>query len=133
MLPNNIVLVPNDKLAKSIVTNYYLPEHDLSVLVKVGVHYGTDLERAEAITIDVAREVMREVKGGVPEFEPFIRYNEFADSSINFTAILRAREFTDQYVVKHEFIKRLQARYATEGIVIPFPIRAINYEQEKSG
>jgi small-conductance mechanosensitive channel len=133
MLPNNIVLVPNDKLAKSIVTNYHLPSQDLSVLVDVGVHYATDLERAEAVTVEVAREVMKEVQGGVPEFEPFIRYNKFGDSSINFTAILRAREFVDQYLVKHEFIKRLSARYAKEGIVIPFPIRAINYDQERSG
>jgi small-conductance mechanosensitive channel len=133
MLANNVVLVPNDKLAKAIVTNSHLPSQDLSALVNLGVHYDSDLPRVEAVTIDVAREVMREVQGGVPEFDPFIRYNEFASSSINFTTILRAREFSDQYVVKHEFVKRLAARYAKEGIVIPFPIRAINYDQEKRG
>ena len=26
MLPNNMVVIPNNKLAQSIVTNYYLPE-----------------------------------------------------------------------------------------------------------
>ncbi len=83
--------------------------------------------------MEVAREVMREVKGGVPEFDPFVRVNEFGDSAIILTAILRAREFSDQFLVRHEFIKRLKARYEKEGIVIPFPIRAINYEQEKSG
>ncbi len=133
MLADNVVLVPNDKLAKAIVTNYHLPSQDLSVLVNLGVHYNSDLPRVVAVTIDVAREVMREVPGGVPEFDPVIRYNEFAGSSINFTAILRAREFSDQYMVKHEFVKRLAARYAKEGIVIPFPIRAINYDQEKRG
>ena len=131
MLPNNVVLVPNEKLAKAIVTNYYLPDKDMSVLIKVGVHYGSDLGKVEEVTCDVAREVMREVAGGVPEFEPFIRYNTFNDSSIDFSVILRAKEFVDQYLIKHEFIKRLHARYAREGIVIPFPIRAINYEQEK--
>jgi small-conductance mechanosensitive channel len=44
---------------------------------------------------------------------------------------LRAREFVDQYLIKHEFVKRLHQQYAKEGIVIPYPIRAINYEQEK--
>jgi hypothetical protein len=29
-----------------------------------------------------------------------IRYHTFGDSSINFTVILRAREFVDQYVIK---------------------------------
>jgi small-conductance mechanosensitive channel len=68
---------------------------------------------------------MAEVPGGVAEFEPFIRYHTFADSSINFTVILRAKEFVDQYLVKHEFIKRLHVRFSQEGIVIPFPIRTI--------
>jgi len=40
------------------------------------------------------------------------------------------REFTAQFVVKHEFIKALASAYAAEGIVIPFPIRALNLEQE---
>lgn len=133
MLANNVVLVPNDKLSKAIVTNYYLPAQDLAVLVGVGVHYRTDLARAEAVAVEVGREVMREVKGGVPEFEPFVRFTGFGDSSVTFNVILRAKEFVDQFLVRHEFIKRLHVRFAAEGIVIPFPIRAINYDQEKSG
>jgi small-conductance mechanosensitive channel len=100
--------------------------------VNVGVHYNSDLKKVEKVTCEVAKEVMRDVPGGVPEFQPFIRYNTFGDFSIGFTVILRAKEFVDQYLIKHEFIKRLQERYAKEGIIIPYPIRAINYEQEKT-
>ena len=132
MLPNNIVLVPNSKLAQAIVTNYYLPEREMAVLVQVGVHYSSDLAHVERVTCEVGQEVMKEVNGGVPEFAPFIRYHTFGDSSINFTVILRAKEFVDQYLVKHEFVKRLHARFNREGITIPFPIRAINYDQEKA-
>ena len=124
-LPNNVVVVPNSKLASIIVTNYYLPQQEMSVLVQVGVSYDSDLEKVERVTIEVAKEVLREVPGGVPEFEPFIRYHTFDDFSINFTVILRAREFVDQYLLKHEFIKRLHKRYQQEGIEIPFPIRTI--------
>lgn len=132
MLPNNVVLIPNDKLTKSIIINYHLPDNELAVLVNLGVHYNSDLEKVEKITCEVAKEVMKEVKGGVPGFEPFIRYNTFGDFSINFTVILRAKEFVDQYLIKHEFIKRLHRRYNREGIVLPYPIRAINYDQEKA-
>ncbi|MEW6446584.1 MAG: mechanosensitive ion channel family protein [Bacillota bacterium] len=125
MLPNNMVIVPNAKLASAIVINYHLPEREMSVLVEVGVDYGSDLEKVERVTVEVAREVMREVPGGIPGYEPFIRYHTFADFSINFTVILRVKEFSDQYLVKHEFVKRLQKRYADEGIVIPFPIRTV--------
>jgi len=132
MLPNNIVLVPNSKLTQAIITNFYLPDKELAVLVDMGVHYESDLQSVEKITCEVAGQVMKEVAGGVPDFVPFIRYHTFADFSINFTVILRAKEFTDQYLIKHEFIKRLHKRYDLEGVVIPYPIRAINYSQEKA-
>lgn len=125
MLPNNTVVIPNSKLVNSVLTNYYYPEKELAVLVQVGVHYDSDLEHVERVTIEVAKEIMRKVKGGVPEFKPFIRYHTFDDFSINFTVILRAKEFVDNYLVKHEFIKALHKRYKQEGIEIPFPIRTI--------
>ncbi len=130
MLANNIVLVPNAKLSQANITNYYFPERDLAVLVNVGVHYKSNLRHVEKITCEVAKEVMQEVSGGVPEFQPFIRYHTFGDFSINFTVILRAKEFVDQHLIKHEFIMRLHERYAKEGINIPYPIRTVNYEQE---
>lgn len=128
-LPNNMIIVPNSKLASTIVTNYYQPQKPMSVLVQVGVSYGSDLRKVERVTIEVARDVMKEVKGGVPEHEPFVRYHTFADSSINFSVILRAKEYTDQYLIKHEFVKRLHERYKKEGIEIPFPIRTVHMKE----
>ncbi len=132
MLSNNVVLVPNTKLTQAIITNYYLPDTEMAVLVEAGVHYASDLRKVEAVTCEVAKQVMQEVQGGVERFEPFVRYHTFGDSNVKFTVILRAKEFVDQYLIKHEFIKRLHARYVKEGIVIAYPIRAINYDQEKS-
>jgi len=129
MLANNLVVVPNAKLAQAIVVDHHLPSQDLAVLVDVGVDYSSDLAQVERVVVDVGRDVMRGVAGGVPEFEPFIRYHTFGDSSINFTVILRAKEFVDQYVIKHEFVKRLHSRFNQEGIVIPFPIRTIAYRE----
>jgi len=130
MLPNNVVLVPNAKLAQAIIVNYCLPEKEIAVMVDLGVHYKSDLNKVERITCEVAKEVMESVAGGVSDFEPFIRYNAFGDFSIKFTVILRAKEFVDQYYIKHEFIKRLHRRYSEENIIIPYPVQAVNYEQE---
>jgi small-conductance mechanosensitive channel len=133
MLPNNIVVVPNVKLVQSNITNYYLPEKDLAVLVQVGVHYDSDLEKVEKVTCAVAKEVLKTVPGGVATFEPFIRYHTFNQSSIDFTVILRGQEFTDNFLIKHEFIKKLHSRYRQEGITIPFPIRTVHLESETEG
>jgi small-conductance mechanosensitive channel len=124
-LPNNIIIVPNSKLSSTVITNYHQPISEMSVLVDVGVAYDSDLEKVEEVTKNVALEVMREVNGGVPSFDPFIRYHTFDDSSINFSVILRASEYVNQNVIKHEFVKRLHKRYKMEGIEIPFPIRTL--------
>jgi small-conductance mechanosensitive channel len=125
-LPNNMIVVPNAQLAASRFRNYYQPDRELAVLVQVGVSYDSDLEKVEKVTVEVAGQVMNAVPGGLPDFKPFIRYHTFGDSSIDFTVILRGREFVDQHIIKHEFVKRLQARYRVEGIEIPFPIRTIH-------
>lgn len=132
-LANNMVIVPNAKLTQAIVTNYSLPDRELAVSLEVGVHYDSDLDRVERVTAEVAAEVIKEAGGAVSSFEPVIHYHALGDYSVNLTVVLRAKEFTDQHIIKHEFIKKLHKRYKKEGIIVPYPVRAINYAQEKSG
>jgi small-conductance mechanosensitive channel len=127
MLPNKTAVVPNNKLVQSTIINYDLPDSEVAVLVQVGVHYDSDLQQVERVTKEVAKSIMTKVPGGVPSFEPFIRYHTLNQSSIDFTVILRARTFVDNYLIKHEFIKALQAKYRETGIVIPFPIRTVYF------
>jgi small-conductance mechanosensitive channel len=124
-LSNNLVIIPNNRLASTNMTNFNRPEQQMSVLVQVGVGYDSDLEHVERVTTEVVESVMRDVEGGVPDHEPAVRFHTFGDSRINFTVILRAGEFSDQYRIKHEFIKRLHERYRAEGIKIPAPARTV--------
>ncbi len=129
--PEEILSVAaNSQLDSTIVTNYHLPDPEMSVSVQVGVAYDSDLAGVERVTIEVAKEVMQEVEGGVPTFDPVIRYHTFGDSSIDFSVIMRAQEFAKQGLIKHEFIKRLHQRYEKEGVSIPFPIRTVLLEQD---
>ena len=124
-VPYNLILVPNTKLASAIFTNYHLPAKEITLQVKVGVSYDSDLEKVEQVTIEVAKEVMQEIAASITDFEPFILYESFGDFSINFIAFLRVNEFLDQRVARHKFIKRLHKRYKEEGIQIPFPTREL--------
>lgn len=130
MLQNNTVVVPNSKLSQSIITNFYLPQQEMACLVQVGVSYESDLEKVERVTIEVGKQILEKITGGIKTFEPFIRYHTFNDFSINFTVILRVSEFVDKYLVTHEFIKALHKRYKEDGIVIPFPIRTVYLKQQ---
>lgn len=132
MLPNNVVIMPNSVLSNSKIINYYYPEKELSVPVEVGVHYDSDLEHVEKVTLDVAREILISHEWGVDDYNTFVVYHTFDNSSINFTVMLRAKEYFNRFWVRSAFIKALHKRYAKEGIVIPYPIRAINVDQEGS-
>jgi small-conductance mechanosensitive channel len=127
MLPNNTIIIPNSRVVNSQIINFYRPQKEMAALVQVGVSYDSDLDHVERVTVEVAREVLRDTPGGVSEFEPFIRYHTFDDFSINFTVILRVKEYVDKYLVTHEFVKRLHKGYKEEGIEIPFPIRTLQF------
>lgn len=130
MLPNNTVIMPNSVLSQSKIINYFYPEKELSVPVELGVHYNSDLEHVEKVTLEVAREILKSHEWGVTEYDTFVVYTGFGDSSINFTVMLRAKEYFNRFWVRSAFIKALHKRYAEEGINIPYPIRAINLDQE---
>ena len=128
-LSNNLVVIPNGQLAKTNMTNFMRPEQELTILVQVGVGYDSDLEHVERVTMEVIGEVMTDITGAIPEHEPAIRFHTFGDSRIGFTVILGVGEFSDQFRIKHEFIKRLHKRYREEGIRIPAPTRTVALQQ----
>lgn len=126
----NMVVIPNQKFASSTIINYAQPFAECSIAIPIGVSYESDLDHVEKVTVNVAKEILYETKGGVNSFEPLVRYANFAESSIDFNVILRVKTVTDQHLIRHEFIKRLHARYQQEGIIIPFPTRTVNLELE---
>ena len=96
------------------------------------MHYDSDLEHVERVTLEVAKEILHSHKWGINDYDTFVVFHTFDSSSINFTVMLRAEEYFNRFFIKSAFIKALHARYRQEGIVIPYPIRAINTEQEKA-
>ncbi|MFH0713927.1 MAG: mechanosensitive ion channel family protein [Candidatus Micrarchaeota archaeon] len=131
-LSNNLIIVPNSKMAQAMIVNYYAPTMDMSIVIPCSVSYDSDLEKVEKITIETARLIQKKTKGAVPNFDPFIRYNTFGDNGIHFSIILRVKEFTDQYLVTHEFVKALHTAYKKAGINIPFPQRTVHFIDKKS-
>lgn len=125
MLNNNIVIVPNTKLAQAIVINYSLEEREFAVRTSLGVAYGSDLEHVERVTLEVVRDVIGRTEGAVKGFEPLVRYTAFGDSSIQFNVIVRYSDYGAQVLAQHELIKALHKRYQQEGIEIPYPVRTV--------
>lgn len=132
MLPNNMVIIPNSKLSQSIVTNYYLPEKRMSLLIPVSVSYSSDPEHVERILVEEAKNAVGKIPGLLGDPEPFVRFIPgFGESSLDFTLICQVKEFVDQYLAQHELRKRILKRFSIEGIEIPFPHRTVYLREEK--
>ena len=122
---NNLVIIPNSRLADSVITNYYGPNMELAVIVNAGVSYSSNLAHVEGIALTVAREVIQDLDEAVKTFEPWFGYEEFGESNINFWVWLQAKNRIASFRVKSELIKRLHARFDQEGITINYPVRTI--------
>lgn len=129
---NNPVVIPNSKLSQSVITNYFLPEQDMSVYIPCGVSYDSDLQHVEDVALEVARETLARVAGADTEWEPAVRWKEFGDFAITFVVVLRVRSFGAQYRLQSEFIKALHRRFQEEGREIPFPIRTVIMKRAES-
>lgn len=138
MPPNegSVVVIPNKVIAGSVTMNFSQPRDDIILVVPIGVSYDSDLDKVERVTVEVARELQIKIDGYEPEFDqngidrsklaPVVRYQAFNDSSIDFNAVMHVQTFTNQYLLKHEFIKAIKKRFDAEGINIPFPIRTLD-------
>jgi len=124
--PNgHIVLVPNAKLSSAITTNFARPSPSQTFSVAFGVAYGSDLARVERVVLEVAAETLQAVDEADKDFTPTVRFRDFGESAVNGFAVLRARSQPDRWAVISDFIKRLHARFQSEGIEVPFPVRTI--------
>ena len=126
LLPNNLVVIPNSKIAQSTLTNYHLPEKRMSLLIPVSVSYSSDPDKVEAVLVKETTRAVGEIPGLLGDPAPFVRFIPgFGESSLDFTLICQVGEFVDQYYAQHELRKRIFRRFREEGIEIPFPHRTV--------
>lgn len=131
-LANNMVLIPNSKLAQSVLTNYSLPEKRMGMSVVVSLPYSVDPDRMEKVLTEVASKSAGEISGMLITPAPSVALNPgFGQSSLDFTVGFQIAEFTDQFRVQHELRKRILNRLQQEGIEMPYPTRTVYLKKEE--
>lgn len=128
-LNNNLIIVPNSKLAQAIVTNYYLPEKRMSASLQVNVSYRSDPDRVEQILLDIASQGSKQIHGMVEDPPPSVAFDPgMGEFFLGFTVGFQVTEFANQFSVRNELRKRIFRRFQQEGIEIPFPTRSLYLE-----
>ncbi len=132
-LADNLIIVPNAKLAQATVTNFTLPSPRMAIAIPVSVSFDSDPDRVERVLLDEVVRAVGQVDGLEAEPAPVVRFNPgFGASSLDFTVMCHVAGFTDQFPVQHALRKRFLARLRAEGIRIPFPTRTIRLDRPPS-
>lgn len=116
----NIVVIPNSQISDMVITNYHLPRARTGIVVDFGIAYGSDLKKAQKISLKVASAAMEKV-AGITDFEPSFRVDSLADSSINCKVSVRADKYADRLALQGAILTGLYEEFEKAGISIPYP------------
>jgi small-conductance mechanosensitive channel len=116
-LSANLIFIPNNKLAQSIVTNYNLPQHPIGISINVPVTYDSDPSQVERLLTEVGSAAAEQVPGLLKDPAPSAKFIPgFGKTSMDFTLDCQVAEFADQFLVQHELRKRIYRRFREEGV-----------------
>jgi len=114
---NEVVIVPNGKLADNKIQNYVPPDPSVRVVIPFGVAYGSDVDKVKKI---VLKEII-EIEGVMKDPEPFVRFLAMADSSLNFKAYFWVDDYTKRFPAIDQANILIYKALNKNKISIPFP------------
>jgi len=129
-LDYQIVTIPNNKITSNIIVNYAEPEERLRFTIPVSVAYGTDPAKVKRILLEIAADVTTNTNLLLKEPAPSAFFIEFAESGLNFILYVWGRKYNLPDDIKDAINSRIAARFAAEGIDIPFPQMEVRLKKE---
>lgn len=123
-----VLIVPNSKFTADNVVNWSQNNRVTRFKVKVGVAYGSDTEKVKSILLEAAAE-NREV---LDQPEPIIFFEDFGESSLNFSLFFFSRNLFRIERTKSDLRFAIDKKFRENGITIPFPQRDIWFKNSPS-
>jgi len=121
-LDNLEILIPNEALISERVTNWTLSSSVTRLIVKVGVAYGTDTDKAQALMLDAVKSLPKVLSTPPPN----VLFMGFGDSSLDFEVRVFLNTFEDRVPMTHVIHTEVNRALEAANISIPFPQRDLN-------
>ena len=116
------MIIPNHKFISDTVFNYTQNHKTTRESVKVGVAYGSDVEKVRTILLECAKEQ----KGILKKPEPFVLFEDFGDSALMFALHFYVSDSFVDPKVKSELRFKINDKFRLNNITIPFPQRDVH-------
>lgn len=113
---NNLIIVPNTDLVKSTIHNMTYPDYVSRVLVDVEVAYGTDIDLAKKVLIQIAKVHPMTLS----EFEPAVFVTNFGQNGIGLRLIARTSDYRNVYQMQSDFREEVLKKFSENNIEIPY-------------
>ena len=120
-----LITIPNSILANSKIINESAPIPRFRIRVPVGVSYGSDLERVEAVLLAVAAANPAVVK----EPQARVRVRAFGSSSVDFELLCWVEDPRLKGLEIHHLLKAVYGAFAANSISIPFPRQDVHIKE----
>ncbi|MGD8337027.1 MAG: mechanosensitive ion channel family protein [Desulfobacterales bacterium] len=116
------ITVPNSIMGNAKITNETGGPHErYRIRVKVGVAYGSDIDKVKSVLMDVAGSQPEVCKAPAPR----VRFRAFGDSSLDHELLCWVDKPVLRGRVTHLLNTAVYKRFIKEGIDIPFPQRDV--------
>ena len=128
-IDNELVTIPNGKLADSKIMNFGMPDPRVKISVDFGVEYGSHVEKVRKIVL----EAVQKTSGILKKPSPEIWMTEMADFALKFRAEFWSDSFDIQQRENRKFsaTESIYGALTKAGIGIPFPTRTIYIKKRK--
>lgn len=122
----NEIIIPNNSLVTTKITNYGRPAVNLKMTIKIGIAYGSDIKKAKQVFL----ACVNKTEGILSDPPVKVYFMEMADFSLNFRVVFWVRNFKDRFDIQDKIISAAYEDLQAEGIKIPFPTRTIHIEKD---
>lgn len=121
------IILPNTDLTRHHLINWTHEEIKARFDVSVGVEYGADVEQV----MELLAKAATEVPGISKEPVPFVRFNDFGESSLDFTVYFWTEDVFRVENNKSNLRVVISRKLREHHIEIPFPQRVIHTKKEE--
>lgn len=125
------VIVPNSELISTQVTNWMLSDQQGRARVPVGVAYGSDTEKVEAILLEAAAEHELVISDD-DKYPSRVLFMGFGESSLDFELRVYIKNVDQRLRVISDLNFAIDRKFREHGVEIPFPKRDL-YIKEMPG